>query len=366
MKIVLDARELRTSSGRYVERLLHYLQEIDAANKYVVLLKPKDMENWKPISKNFRTLPCPYKEFTFGEQIGMLKQVRALKPDLVHFAFTQQPVLYRGPVVTTVHDLTTARFNNPSKNWFVFKIKRWVYRGVIYVVAHKSKAIITPTEYVKEDLAKYAKINSRKIAVTYESADPLSGKCKSVELPGMRNDKPFIMYVGRPNPHKNLNRLVAAFSVLQKERPDLQLLLVGKEDDNYRKLKRYVKKLGIEGVVFGGFVPDDQLRWLYEKTSAYVFPSLSEGFGLPGLEAMVHGAPLVSSNATCLPEVYGEAAQYFDPLDVNDIAKNIGKVLDSPELRKSLIHKGKLQAAKYSWKKMAEETLAAYERLGNA
>ncbi len=357
---MVDARELRTSSGRYVERLLHYLQQIDTSNRYTVLLKPKDLDDWKPSNKQFSKLACRYKEFTFSEQLGYLKLLRDLKPDLVHFTFPQQPILYGGKTITTVHDLTTARFGNPSKNWLVFRIKRLVYRVLLRVAAHKSAVVLTPTQWVKEDLARFARVNSRKIVVTPEAADPLADH--SQEVPELK-DSHFIMYVGRPNPHKNLNRLVAAFAILKKQHSDLQLVLVGKQDANYRLLKKYVKKLGIEDIVFTGFLPDSQVRWLYEHTAAYVFPSLSEGFGLPGLEAMVHDAPLISSNATCLPEVYGDAAIYFDPTDPNDIAKKIASVIDKPEIAKSLRQTGKKQAARYSWQRMAEATAEVYRSL---
>lgn len=360
MKIVIDARELRTSSGRYVERLLHYLQKIDKRHDYAVLLKPKDIDGWQPTNKRFSVVACPHKEFTFAEQIAMRKQLKHLKPDLVHFAFTQQPVLYRGNTLTTVHDLTTARFDNPAKNWFVFRLKRLVYRGVIKIVARKSRALITPSEYVKEDLARFARINSRKITVTLEAADPLADKAQPVDD---LQDTQFIMYVGRPNPHKNLNRLVAAFAIIKKTNPDLKLVLVGKTDSNYRQLARYVKKLGIEDVVFTGFLPDAQVRWLYEHTAAYVFPSLSEGFGLPALEAMVHGAPVASSNATCLPEVYGDAALYFDPYDPQAMAKTIDQIISSEQQTKELVSLGKKRAASFSWERMANQTLALYSEL---
>ena len=116
---------------------------------------------------------------------------------------------------------------------------------------------------------------------------------------------------------------------------------------------------------FTGFITDSQLRWLYENCQAYMFPSLSEGFGLPGLEAMVHGAPVISSSATCLPEIYGNAAQYFNPLDVNDMADSINKVLSDSRLRNYLIERGFKQANKYSWQRMAEETLKIYEKALN-
>ncbi len=119
-KIVIDARELNTSTGTYVKNLLNYLQEIDTdlSHRYVVLLKPKDMDIWEPKSKRFTKMSCRYKEFTFGEQIGIFGQLIKLGPNLTHFTMVQQPILYQGKVVTTMHDLTTLRFNNPSKNQF--------------------------------------------------------------------------------------------------------------------------------------------------------------------------------------------------------------------------------------------------------
>ena len=172
------------------------------------------------------------------------------------------------------------------------------------------------------------------------------------------------MYIGRPTPHKNLERLVQAFRLLQPQYPELKLVLAGKKDTNYRRVEAKVRQQGMENsVVFTDFVSEGQLRWLYENCAAYVFPSLSEGFGLPGLEAMVHGAPVVSSNATCLPEIYGNAAHYFDPLDTQAMADAINEVLNNAALRQELINRGKDQAAKYSWKRMAEQTLAVYEQV---
>lgn len=359
-KIVIDARELRTSTGRYIERLLHYLQQIDTGNNYQVLLKPQDMEGWTTSNKKFAKIECPYKEFSWSEQVDLLRQIKKLEADLVHFGMVQQPVFYKGKVVTTMHDLTTARFRNPSKNWFLFTFKQWVYKWVNKRAAHKSAAIITPTEFVKDDVARFARVNSRIIVVTPEAADTIVDNPEPVEeLVG----QPFILYVGRPQPHKNLDRLVESFVQLQKDHPDLKLVLAGKRDILYRKLRLKIKAKGIRNVHITGFVSEGELRWLYENTRAYVFPSLSEGFGLPALEAMVHGAPVVSSNATCLPEVYGEAAEYFEPLDVQDMTKAINKVLGSDKRRKELIGLGRKQAAKYSWQRMAEQTLDVYKQV---
>lgn len=357
-RIVIDARELRTSSGRYVERLLHYLQKIDKSNQYLVLLKPSDIDGWKPSNAAFKAVPCPHKEFSFAEQIGLKRQIEQLSPDLVHFTFPQQPGLYKGKTVTTFHDLTTLRFSNPSKNPLIFKFRQRVYAQLLRRVALKSSLLITPSEFVRKDVAEFAKIDPKKIIVTHEAADIISEKPVSMrEVVGNK----FILYVGRPFPHKNLERLIEAFDILAPKQPDLKLVLAGKYDSNYARIKKTLRDN--DQVIFTGFVTEAQLKWLYKNCEAYALPSLSEGFCLPGLEAMVHGAPVVSSNATCLPEIYGDAAHYFDPLDTQAISKAIDDVIDNQGLRRSLIAKGFEQAKQYSWQTMAKQTLAIYKRV---
>lgn len=154
-----------------------------------------------------------------------------------------------------------------------------------------------------------------------------------------------------------------AFSEIRKAHPSLYLALAGKKDSNYDRIADAVKARGIKNVVFTNFISDGQLKWMYQNCQAYIFPSLSEGFGLPGLEAMVHGAPVISSNATCLPEVYGSAAHYFDPSDAKDMVSKITEVLDNPGLRETLIKAGRLQAQKYSWDRMAKQTLGIYKQV---
>ncbi len=359
MKIVIDARELRTSTGRYIERLIFYLQSIDQENEYLILLKPADFDGWEPTNSRFTKIKCPYKEFTFGEQFGLLRQLRHLKPDLVHFGMTQQPLLYGRAAVTTMHDLIMIRERNPSKNWLVFTIKQQVYKFVCWYAPRRTKQIIVPSEFVKNDIIAYAHVPPEKITVTYEAADQISEPAEP--LTDLVNQQ-FIMYVGRPSPHKNLERLIEAFASLHTNNPHLRLALIGKRDELYERLEQYVKQHDWENIIFTGFVSEGQLRWLYEHCSAYVFPSLSEGFGLPGLEAMTQGAPVISSNATSLPEVYGDAAYYFDPHDVNAIAKAIETVITNGELRTKMVAAGKKQASRYSWQKMAEQTLEVYKR----
>ena len=360
--IVIDARESGTSTGRYIDKLIEYLHRLRPKFNITILTKPSRVEFIRSIAPKFEVKKSSVKEFTFAEQIKLLGQIKRLKPDLVHFGMTQQPILCRGKKVTTIHDLTTARFNNPAKNKVVFWIKQRVYEFVIKLVAKKSATVITPSEFVKDDVARFAKINSRKIAVTYEAADNISD---SPEPIGELENKQFIMYIGRPTPHKNLDRLVEAFMSLRQRHPELHLVLAGKKDELYWALEKDLKKRGIKNVLFTGFVSEGQLRWLYENTACYVFPSLSEGFGLPGLEAMIQGAPVASSNATCLPEIYGEGAEYFDPKNVEEMADVIEKIIVDKKLQKKLITNGKKQASKYSWEKTARQTLEIYEDILN-
>jgi len=362
-RIAIDARELSTSTGRYVERLLYYLQKIDKTNEYLILLKPTDYKKWQPESDNFKKLECPFKEFTFAEQLGFKKFLKKLGPDLVHFPMTQQPILYKGKVVTSILDLTITRYKYPSKNSAIFWIKQKVYTFVTKYVAHKSKHIITISNYVKKDVARFARIKKSKITTTYLAADEIS---EPVEPIKSLQSKPFLLYVGRPQLHKNLSRLIETFAILKKNHSDLLLVLAGRKDKVYDSYIDTAKKLGVDkDVIFTGYVSEGQLKWLYRGCKAYVFPSLSEGFGLPGLEAMVHRAPVVCSTATCLPEVYSDGAWYFNPLDIHDMVRSINEVLIKPELRNKLIRAGREQAKKYSWRRMAEQTLEVYERAIN-
>jgi glycosyltransferase involved in cell wall biosynthesis len=363
--IIIDARELRTSSGRYVERLIHYLQQLESDHDFTILLKPEDMTGWSPSNSRFKKVACPHKEFSFDEQIGYLNQLNKIRTEytdaddtLVHFAFPQQPVLYKGKSVTTIHDLTTLRFTNPDKQPLVFKLKQRVYQYVVQRAVHTAKAVITISQFTRNDLLDFAHIDPAKVTVTLEAADVINTPASPLQD---LQKKQFIMYVGRPTPHKNLERLIEAFALLRAQHPELLLVLAGKKDANYQQIEAATPERLRPYLHFTDFVSESQLRWLYENCAAYVFPSLSEGFGLPGLEAMMHGAPVVSSNATCLPEIYGKAAHYFDPLDVPAMADVINEVLTDEKLRKTLIDNGHKQAAKYSWKRMAEQTLAVYD-----
>ena len=359
-RIAIDARIINSSTGRYVERLVTCLQEVDRENDYIVLVPSKDKDYWKPTTDNFTVETVDYKNYSFGEQIGFYKFLNELDADLVHFCMPQQPVFYTKPHVTTVHDLTLLKTYNSDKNWLVYHAKQLVGRVLFYVIGHTSKQIITPSAFTKKEYIAHSGISDDKVTLTYEAADVLSTnptRPKQVEA-----DSKFLLYVGQQSDYKNIRRLMQAHQVLRATRPDLELVLVGSLNEAAQRNKQWADEKGLEGIVFTGFVSDDELAWLYKNSRAYVFPSLMEGFGLPGLEAMIHDAPVASSSATCLPEVYGDAAKYFDPTSVQDMANTIIEIIDNEDVRKDLITKGKARAAKYSWKRMAEQTKAVYDK----
>lgn len=355
--IAIDARIINSSTGRYVERLIHYLEKIDTTNTYSILVPTKDKDFYTPTNPNFTVRTVDFANYSFAEQIGFLKYLNKLGADLVHFCMPQQPVLYKGRTVTTFHDLTLLNTYNSDKNWLVFHAKQLVGRAVFHMVAKKSTRIITPTWTVKRELEAFHKGIEDKTVVTYEAADKLqAGKVTPYDTPY----KKFLLYVGQQSDYKNIKRLGDAHQKLLEKYPDLGLILVGRINKSAQMTKEYFESKGYKNIHFTGFVEDDQRDWLYMNCAAYVFPSLMEGFGLPPLEAMQYDAPVISSNASCMPEVLGDAALYFTPTDVDSMAQTIERVLSNKLLRASLIKKGQVQREKYSWRKMAEETLEQY------
>jgi glycosyltransferase involved in cell wall biosynthesis len=355
--IAIDARIINTSTGTYVVGLLRYLQKIDKVSTYSVLVRSKDKDFWKPSGDNFHVRVADFDNYSLSEQIGFKHYLDELGPDLVHFCMPQQPIFYKGKHVTTFHDLTLIKTYNSDKNWLVFHFKQFVGKFVFKRVLKTSKFILAPSKFTKDELLKFdKKLTADKIAITPEAADIFESEVMPYKHPFNR----YIMYVGQQSDYKNIQRLGDAHQILLQKYPDLGLILVGKLNASAQINKRYFEAKGYKNIHFTDFIPTPQRDWLYKNTAAYVFPSLMEGFGLPGLEAMGYGAPVVCSNATCLPEVYDDAAHYFNPLDTNDIARAIDDVLSNENLRNNLIAEGYKQIAKYSWERMAKQTYSVY------
>jgi len=374
-KIVFDGRFLslkHAGIGRYSCEILKNILPLDKKQRYIILVM-KGARLDKELSKAMYERDNPvdiieldYPHYSWGEQTNLLKLLIELKADLVHFPHFNHPLLYRGKYIVTIHDLTLSSFAERGNF-----LKRWIYGLMIKDAARRSKKILTVSEFAKKDLARSLKIDKKKIVVTYNGIDESFKKItnptvlKRAERYGLKN--PFILSVGQWRSHKNLLRLVEAFARLQEDedwKGKIDLVFAGRVDPKYPQLKGKVEQLNLSrSVKFTGFVADEDLPILYNLAEVFVFPSLSEGFGLPGLEAQSCGTPVLSSNRTSLPEVLGQGAIYFDPVSVRDIARKLITVLEDSELRQKLVEEGKKNTQRFSWEGAAKKTLEVYREI---
>ncbi len=370
MRIIIDARLYGLENagiGRYLINLINQIKKIDKRNNYYLLLRKKYFRELNIKSKNWQKVLADYPHYSFQEQILLPLQLIKLKPDLVHFPHFNAPLFYFGKYVVTIHDLIKHESRGMGTTtrapWFYW-LKHQLYLFLVKKVVKKSLMVITPSYFWKEELIKRYNLPKEKIAVTYEGVDECllkkQTKVKPEEiLKKYKIRKPFVIYTGNLYPHKNIERLAEAVG---KFNQDLKLVIICARNVFYEKFLIKIKKMGItKSVNLVGFVPDEEISAIYQKAEAFVFPSLWEGFGLPGLEAMSLGLPVLAARASCLPEIYGEAALYFNPYKTDDLAEKIKKIRVDKKLREELIKKGYEQVKKYSWKKTAKETLSVYD-----
>ncbi len=371
MKIGIDARffgSIGKGLGRYTQKLVEYLEQIDRENQYVVFLRQENFDEYIPKNPNFKKVLADYRWYSFSEQFNMPLLLRKYNLDLVHFPHFNVPLFYRKPFIITVHDLILLHFPTvraTTHNKIFYWLKFLAYRLTISRALKKANHVVTVSEFTKNDILSCYKISKNKISVTYEA-------CENSCLAFRKNDgqildkygimNQYFLYVGNAYPHKNLENLLLAFAAYQKENKEAQLVLVGKEDYFYARLKRFVDDKKIPNVVFPGFVPDEDLGVVYKNALAYVFPSLYEGFGLPPLEAMSYGAPVISSDHACMKEILGSASLFVDASKEDEITKAMKTISGNQELRNDLIQKGYNRIGCYDWKKMAENTLNIYQK----
>ncbi|HSX14789.1 MAG TPA: glycosyltransferase family 1 protein [Candidatus Saccharimonadales bacterium] len=365
MRIVIDARMMAlrwTGIGLYTRKLIENLQQIDRDNKYFVLLDRDQFEVWQPSSPNFSKVLAPYKVYGLSEQLFLPFKLRRLKPDLVHFLHFNAPIFYSGQRITTIHDTTLVDFD-VSPGGMVGSLKyrlKQVGMRAAFNRASKAQAIITPSQATADALIKRLGHElANKITVTHEAVDlPNQEPTHLIIL-----DPPMLLYVGNLYPYKNLGRLLEAMPVVLKSAPQTRLQIIGNTPRFIDQLKAQAKDLQIaDHVEFLGFVSDQELQRYYSNASLFVFPSLSEGFGLPPFEAMAAELPVLAARATCLPEVLGDAAEFFDPTDSTDLANKVITLLNDPTKLAGLQQKGWLHLKQFSWSKMAGETRSVYNK----
>ena len=385
IKIGIDARfygPIGKGLGRYTQEIVDNIIRIQPDNEYVIFLSKANFDEFISGNKNVKKVLADVGWYTLKEQLFFPWFIYREQLDLMHFPHFNVPIFYFKKFVVTIHDLILTKYPTQKAttlNPLIYKLKNLGYKIVIWSAVKRAKKIIAVSEFTKQDIISNFKIEPDKIIVTYEGVANLA-KGNDTLFTAKLNDKEilssyninfsFLLYVGNAYPHKNLEKLIDVFSAIYKNNPNLKLVLVGRDDYFYTKIKQYAIKTGLydnnkteQPIIFPGYVPDAELEILFKKALVYVFPSLYEGFGLPPLEAMAKGCPVISSDRSSLPEILGEAAIYFDPKEIDDIKEKVELVINNQELRKTMIARGLEQVKKYDWWDCAYKTLAVYKEI---
>lgn len=374
MKIGIDARfygSIGKGLGRYTEKLIEHLEKIDSKNQYVVFLRRENFDDYVPGRENFQKALANYSWYGWREQLLFPLLLLRHRLDLVHFPHFNVPILYGKKFVVTVHDLILLRFptvQNTTLGWMGYTFKYALYRIVIAAAIRRALSVLTVSSFTKEDIMAHYPLSAGKVFVTKEAADERcffvdeENAFRILDRFGLRDAhcgriERYFLYVGNAYPHKNLEAIILVARVF----PEYRFVFVGKEDFFSRRLQATVS--GITNVSFIGFVSDHDLSVLYRNAVAYLFPSRYEGFGLPGLEAMQYGLPVIATDRGSLPEIYGDAAIFFDPDEAHDMEQSIRRLLSfSDDERERLRRRGFAQGAMFRWSDMAEITLSIYRK----
>jgi glycosyltransferase involved in cell wall biosynthesis len=378
MRIGIDARfygSLGKGLGRYTEKLIEQLEYLDRENEYLVFLLPENFTEYEPHNPRFRKVLVHSVWYSFSEQFLFPLVLLFSRLDIMHFPHFNVPLLYLKKFVVTIHDLILLHYptlQNTTRSKLLYKLKFLAYRLVITSAIARAEHIITVSHFTEKDILLEYPQARKKISVTYEAADPFCQfllpekerelfsriNLLSDSTPDSVTAKPYCLYVGNAYPHKNLE----AFLALAPQFPAHAFVLVGKEDYFYTRLKEKVREQKIQNIVFAGFVGDGELGSLYRHARCYIFPSLYEGFGLPPLEAMARGVPVLASTRGSLPEILSEAAFYFDPHTVKSLQEKLTLVLENESMRQEKIVRGYARVNEFSFKRMAQVTLELYSR----
>jgi glycosyltransferase involved in cell wall biosynthesis len=371
MRIGIDAHAIGARQGgneTYIRNLIKSLAEIDGENHYTIYLaNARAAAQWREEFtdryKNFSVRLLPPPTPLVRVPVFLAYELFRRPVDLLHVQYTAPPFC-RVPVVATIHDLAFERMPETFTRRGSFQLKLTVRR-----TAKKAARVATVSEYSRRDLLSIYKLPPEKVVVTYNGVEShftphRASPNETEEIRarfGVKRD--FILTVGSLQPRKNLVRLIRAYAKLRAEREDFtpQLVIVGRKlwlaHEIFDEVKR---QRWADDVILTGYVADEDLPALYRAASAFVYPSLFEGFGLPPLEAMACGTPVVTSSVSSLPEVTGDAALLIDPKDEQALAGALMEILNNQRLRAELREKGIAQAGKFTWRDAAEKTLRLY------
>lgn len=367
MRIAVDCRVwgLRKGGiGRYAQELVANIGKLDRANSYTLIMLPGDAEDMQ-LPENFSILPLDIPHFSFNEQTRLNKELNARNFDLVHFTNFNHPILYRRPFVVTVHDLIMHRY--PSGRSQKSLVRRTAYKKVMGD-CRRAKTVIVPSEATKKDLVEQLKFKEGSIVVTPEGSSRHFRLHRADEVKAIRDKfslpKRYLLFVSRWEPYKGLMELLEAYKYLVRNDPELGLVIIGKSDPQSPHIAASVEaaRRELPNIVLPGFVSDEDLAAIYSAATVYVHPSWYEGFGIMILEAFKSGVPVITTNAASLPEVAGDAAVLVHPKNPEMLRSAIHKLLNDPTRRQELINDGLERVKKFSWQKMAEQTLEVYEQ----
>ncbi len=379
-RIGIDARfygPIGKGLGRYTQEIVDNIIKLDQENFYVIFLRKDNFDEFIfDEADNVKKVLAEVPWYGLKEQFLMPYYIWRENLDLIHFPHFNVPFFVPTNFVVTIHDLILTKFKTiraTTLHPIIYKLKNLAYRLIIKNALKKSKKIITVSNFTKNDIIEQFGINPKKIEVTYEGVANLSKGRDSLFVSKLDNSEvlknyniknPFLLYVGNAYPHKNLEFLIKNFYQLYKEDNNLRLVLVGKEDYFYKKIKEFANSLipenSLNPIIFSGYVPDESLEIFYKRAILYVFPSLYEGFGLPPLEAMAKSCPVLSSNVSSMPEILGDAAFYFNPRDSQDFIDKARILINDNIFREKLIKLGKDHHKKYNWWECAYNTWKIY------
>ncbi len=364
MKIGIDARFYGVVSqglGRYCEQLVTQVTALDPHNEYVIFVTAG--HRFDIASARVTIVECNYRWYGFAEQFRWPFFLMKYRLDLMHFTSFNVPVLYRRRFVVTIHDLILIHFKSAHASTLhplYFAAKRLLYRWILSSAIHRADRILAVSNFTADDIR--TTLNSKKkIDVAYLGYELTTQPKHDDNSTRPMQHQPYFLYVGNAYPHKNLDFLISAFDQWRQSHSQYQLVLVGKHDYFYQRLK--AGHMDVEWMHLPGYVTDQELAHLYQNAEAYIFPSLYEGFGIPPLEAMQFGTPVLASNASCLPEILGDAALYFDPNDAASLHKALDQLISDDRLRADLSSLGLEQVKKYSWRRMGEQVIQLYAEL---